>query len=100
MAKQNCWEFKNCGRESGGNKVAEMGVCPAATELSINGIHSGKNAGRACWAVTGTLCGNKIQGTFASKLSNCLGCDFYKIVSNEEGKGIVTAKEIIRRLKS
>jgi hypothetical protein len=25
----NCWEFKNCGREIGGIKVKEMGVCPA-----------------------------------------------------------------------
>ncbi len=29
MAK-NCWDFKSCGREQGGTKAAELGVCPAA----------------------------------------------------------------------
>jgi len=27
--KLNCWEFKKCGRQPGGPKVAELGVCPA-----------------------------------------------------------------------
>lgn len=31
MAKLNCWEFKKCGRETGGLKIKEMGVCPDAT---------------------------------------------------------------------
>jgi hypothetical protein len=25
----NCWEFKKCGREAGGAKAADSGVCPA-----------------------------------------------------------------------
>ena len=28
--------------------------------------------------VAGTLCGGKVQGTFALKLGNCQKCDFYK----------------------
>ncbi|HEY6010114.1 MAG TPA: hypothetical protein VIX18_01485, partial [Nitrospirota bacterium] len=37
-----------------------------------------------CWVVAGSLCGGKIQGTFAEKLSNCLRCDFYNLVKSEE----------------
>ena len=48
--KKNCWEIKNCGREPSGNKVEELGVCPAATEVRLNAVHEGTNAGRACWA--------------------------------------------------
>jgi len=40
--KQNCWEFKKCGREQGGIKSAEFGVCPAALSTKVNNVHNGK----------------------------------------------------------
>lgn len=82
--KKNCWEFKNCGRQPGGAKVADLGVCPAATADHFNGAHEGKNAGRACWAVAGSLCGGKVQGSYAQKLSNCWRCEFMNLVKREE----------------
>lgn len=78
--KQNCWEFKKCGREPGGPKVADLGVCPAAISGASDGINGGKNGGRYCWAVTGTFCGGKVQGTFAQKQLSCMSCDFFKQV--------------------
>ena len=39
--KQNCWEFKKCGREQGGIKSAEFGVCPAALSTKVNNVHNG-----------------------------------------------------------
>ena len=98
MHKQNCWEFKKCGREPGGAKNAELGVCPAATEKRVNRVHGGLNGGRACWALTGTFCGGTVQGTFAAKLKNCMDCEFYKLVSSEEGKGYEGAKAILALL--
>ncbi len=83
--KQNCWENKKCGREPGGAKVSELGECPAATDKSSDGINRGKNAGRICWAVAGTFCGGKVQGTFAEKRLSCIDCNFYKKVKEEEG---------------
>ena len=58
--KQNCWEYKKCGRQPGGSKVAELGICPVAVENRTDAVNGGKNAGRACWAVTGSFCGGKI----------------------------------------
>lgn len=84
--KVNCWEFKKCKREPGGLNTDELGVCPAAVESEKDGANNGKNAGRLCWAVTGTLCKGEIQGTFAKKVVDCVNCDFYKLVSKEEGK--------------
>ena len=57
MAKerQNCWEYMECGRQPEGDKVAEFGIYPAAADVSYDGINSGKNAGRICWAVAGTF---------------------------------------------
>ncbi|MDD2898237.1 MAG: hypothetical protein PHI31_05945 [Desulfuromonadaceae bacterium] len=98
MAKQNCWEVKKCGREKGGAKVAELGVCSASTETRVNGVNGGKNGGRACWGVTGTLCGGKVQGTFASKLANCNSCEFYKAVFKEEGANAVSNRDILAKL--
>ncbi|HMK98157.1 MAG TPA: hypothetical protein VK425_11465 [Acidimicrobiales bacterium] len=85
MAKLNCWQFKKCGREPGGSKVGELGICPSAVEVRLNGVNGGQNGGRACWALTGTLCGGQVQGTFAAKLTNCLKCEFYTSVATEEG---------------
>ena len=61
----NCWEFKKCGREAGGLKSKEFGVCPAYPDK-----------GCECARVAGTLCGGKIQGSFARKLHNCLHVRF------------------------
>ena len=62
-------------------------------------MNSGINGGRACWAITGTLCGGKVQGTFASKLANCMQCEFYQLVGAEEGANHESAKDIIAKLK-
>ena len=62
----NCWEFKKCGRERGGARAVELGVCPA---FPIDGHN--------CARVAGTLCGGKVQGIFAMKLASCMDCDFY-----------------------
>ncbi len=82
--KINCWEYKECGREPGGKMTETRGICPAASEARFNGVHGGKNAGRACWVVAGTLCGGKPQGTFAQKQGTCEHCDFFKKVKDEE----------------
>lgn len=83
--KSNCWEYMKCGRELGGLKTAELGVCPAAADSSFAGINSGENAGRFCWAAAGTFCGGDVQGTFAEKRKSCLECSFFKLVRKEEG---------------
>lgn len=80
----NCWEFKKCGREPGGARVAELGVCPAGTDSRLNPVHGGRNGGRSCWVVAGTLCGGEVQGTFAAKFRNCKRCEFYGLVKKEE----------------
>ena len=87
--KLNCWEMKNCGRESGGSKTSELGVCPASIDLSHDGKNGGKNAGRFCWKVAGTLCGGKVQGSYADKMMNCSACDFFKLVNQEEDQHII-----------
>ena len=96
--KQNCWEFKKCGREPGGTKVNELGVCPASTEQNMNGIHEGKNSGRACWVIAGTYCKGEVQGNYAKKLKNCMECDFYKKVKSEETAFILSAR-LLNKLK-
>ena len=99
MATQNCWDFKKCGREQGGANVASLGVCPASKETRANGLNRGTNGGRACWAIGGTLCGGKVQGSFASKLGNCSKCEFYQMVANEEGPNHEGAKAILAKLQ-
>lgn len=84
MEKKNCWEYKNCGREPGGRRAEELGICPVTTHDEFEGAHGGKRAGRACWVVAGSLCGGKIQGSYAQKLNNCWRCDFMNTVKKEE----------------
>ncbi len=81
--KLNCWEFHKCGRGPGGDRVTELGVCPASTERSCSGINNGKNGGRMCWAIAGTFSTGRVMGAFARELS-CLNCDFLRFVCREE----------------
>lgn len=80
----NCWEFKGCGREPRGARASELGICPTTIDLTLNGAHGGKNAGRACWVVVGTFCDSLLQGTYARKISSCELCDFYQLVKSED----------------
>ena len=96
--KKNCWEVKKCGREPGGKNAVEHGVCPAATYERLDGIHRGKNAGRVCWIIAGTMCEGNIQGTFANKLKDCRTCDFYQCVKEEEGELFLVSLDLVNRL--
>src|SRR5512133_1751939 len=82
--KLNCWEYKKCGRQPGGERAQELGICPVTTNRDLAGVHGGSNAGRACWVVAGSLCGGRIQGAYAQKLTNCWRCDFMNAVKKEE----------------
>lgn len=97
--KVNCWEMMKCGREPGGKKASELGVCPASTESRADGINKGHNAGRACWAVAGTFCRGVVQGTFAKKFGNCQKCRFYKLVIKEEGPYYEKADDVLKKLE-
>jgi hypothetical protein len=83
-SKKNCWEFMSCGRQSGGARAHDLGVCPVSTTQALDGAHDGQNAGRACWVVAKSLCGGKIQGSYDQKLIDCWRCDFFKTVKKEE----------------
>jgi len=72
---KNCWEIRNCGREAGGAKVAELGECVASKE----------NFGHSCWGIAGTLCGGEVQGSVRDKHGNCLVCDVFKAYNRATG---------------
>ena len=77
--KKNCWDVKRCGRGPDGKKD-----CLAAQDSTLNGVHGGINAGRACWVSAGTRGNSATTGEFARQLKDCLRCDFYKLVASEE----------------
>lgn len=85
----NCWEFMKCGREPGGAHEADLGICPAAQWSEYDGINHGTGGGRFCWAIAGTFCGGKVQGTFAQKALNCMTCPFYAYVVKEERQTLI-----------
>jgi hypothetical protein len=74
--KQNYWEAENCGREAGGVHAKEPGVCAASGEVKLDGMHHGKNAGRACWVVAGTFCSGKPQGNLLKIIINMIHAIF------------------------
>lgn len=69
-----------------------MGICPAANDTVSNGINGGHNGGRICWAIAGTYCFGKKQGTYAKKSLTCVACDFYLKVNKEEGRSFILLK--------
>jgi hypothetical protein len=58
MSSKNCWETLQCKRQDN---------CPAYP-------HHGRN----CFAVTGTTCRGKMQGSYDEKIGACRAtCPFY-----------------------
>ena len=98
MPKLNCWEFKKCEREPGGRRAPDLGVCPAAQEDRLHGIHDGTNAGRSCWVLAGTLCKGEIQGTFGVKFRDCGTCNFYQTVKREEFPNFQLSAVLIKKI--
>ncbi len=72
---KHCWEIKNCERQKGGSKVAELGECVASKE----------GFGHSCWTIAGTLCGGEVQGSVAQKEKNCMACEVYKLYNRLTG---------------
>ena len=61
--------------------------CDLSVDEDADGVNSGTCAGRVCWAVSGTFCGTRAQGTEASKILSCFSCGFFTRVLQEEGLG-------------
>ena len=59
-----CWEHMQCKQD-----VNHDESCPAYPHF-----------GKICWAVAGTLCAGKIQGTYAQKIHDCHRCGYYRMV--------------------
>jgi len=86
VSRMNCWEFKRCGRQPGGDRTADLGTCPTAVDESADGINGGRCGGRICWAISGHF---SVEGTIrcatAKDLVTCMACEFFKTVLREEG---------------
>lgn len=89
MTNANCWEAMACGRELGGLKVEELGICPASLAFENSGQNGGLNGGRICWAISGTFCSGQISGTCATHQFSCAQCSFYNQVRSEQGKSFM-----------
>jgi len=90
-----------CGKEPTEEDFffSEEGTCPAATAFYLDGVNDGRNAGRACWAVAGTLCGGDVQGEYAEKIKSCMECEFYIQVRTEERDRFTTGSELMEMVQ-
>jgi hypothetical protein len=80
----NCWKFKNCGREPGGENVQKLGICRASVERKFDGIKHGVNAGRYCWKVKISEENNNVADKTLSAIMTYIECDFFIKVKAEE----------------
>lgn len=99
MKKQNCWEYMMCGRHPGGHSAA---VCPVSVYEGLNGVHGGKNAGRACWTIDNSQCPDLLREASANKFPGCWKCDFYQRVKNEERSsphGFITTYREMKKIR-
>jgi len=83
-AKMNCWDFKRCNSNTGNDRIKKSDVCPVFSKTALDGINGGKNGGRSCWLIPGTLCGSRIQRAIIPKSIACRLCDFKRHVLREE----------------
>ena len=95
MARLNCWEVQKCGREPGGARARERGVCPAAVDLALFGTNGGACAGRACWVVAGSFAPGGPSCVRARELPSCLVCAFYRRVVREQKDDFVNTRTLL-----
>jgi len=98
LTKTNCWDFKECGRTIESKGVKELVVCPAFSETRLHRINAGKNGGRCCWLIPGTLCGGRIQRSFVPKSVACRRCNFKSFVLNEENSNCIVSDKFLNML--
>ena len=97
MAEPGCREFKNCGWEPWGTKLPNWAYAPLPQRYPRT-VSMGQLRGPCLLVLAGTLCGKKVQGTFASKLANCLQCEFYRKVRDEVGAAFVQSRDFLARI--
>jgi len=82
--KLNCWEVIKCGRQPGGNRASDAGICPVSIHNEYDGVHGGDKAGRACWSVEGRRTNRDTRQSFSQTFSDCKTCAFFQQVKQEE----------------
>ncbi|MBF0427494.1 MAG: hypothetical protein HQL94_01115 [Magnetococcales bacterium] len=87
---KNCWEENKCGREPGGSKEKKLGTCPVAVHALADGFLGGKNGGRACIFIVGSLASQALANTCESIANNsvrdCFKCHFFEIMKKKYKK--------------
>ncbi len=89
---RDCWEFFQCGREIGGEKVEELGICPAVTASERDGNCSDKNGDRGCAFISGNFCNGVNQGSLKDEEINCIQCVFFRMVSLNDGIASISSR--------
>jgi hypothetical protein len=74
--------------------VAELGICPAATETLAAGGGSGRHGCLACWAITGKFSSEVVNGSL-NRLGDCLQCGFLRQNENKDGLYDIIVREVI-----
>ncbi|MCU0799764.1 MAG: hypothetical protein MUC62_08860 [Candidatus Thermoplasmatota archaeon] len=85
----NCWEYRRCGREPGGLNTLSQGVCPTHSFNDLDGKNGGQGGGRCCWRVPEPKGVGPALPHWSDMDRNCLGCDFFKRVSKEQGASFI-----------
>lgn len=98
--KRNCWQFKGCRKEVRGESAEGWKPCPASTDCRLDGVHGGRNAGRCCWVVNGTMCDGTVQSFPAEKRACCGSCPFLELVRREQGTQFLLKDEHLRLMLS
>ncbi|MFW3145826.1 MAG: two-CW domain-containing protein [Thermoplasmatota archaeon] len=84
MMGENCWEIKRCGREPGGERASDLGICPASRNSELDCMNSGECAGRACWRIKEPIMGGTLLPHWSDPDRDCLVCPVLVKVRNEE----------------
>ncbi|MBF0341224.1 MAG: hypothetical protein HQL95_09735 [Magnetococcales bacterium] len=87
---KNCWEKNQCGREPGGSKEGKLGTCPVATFALADGFLGGKNGGRACIFIVGSLAPagrfNTCESLANRSDRDCFQCAFFNTMKKKYKK--------------
>jgi hypothetical protein len=75
-----------CGREAGGRKAGELGICPVSLRSQPEGVSRAAGRGQPCWAFPGNACDHRSDGQPGQDSLACRQCERMQQVCDREGR--------------
>ena len=93
-----CCEFMMCGKELARTKAQELGLCSASSKTMLDRTDESRDAGPACWIISGAVCDGTSQRPCMEENGDCMSPTLYDYMCNQERQRLENSSNLLRKL--